>query len=184
MDEPTLASAAHPPAHPPDGAFEAFVIGALEGGDAEAFEAHVLGCAACGLRLREEASLEERIHEVAAKPRAPLAEVRSMPTKPGRRRTAVVVGGVLAVAAALALVVLERPPVQEARAPELAPSPRPSAIPAVVCDSLTDQAACIERAHRRGLYVKYPSGAGAPPIGGASTVGPSSSPFPISKRDD
>lgn len=96
----------------------------------------------------------------------------------------IAMAGVIAAAAALALVLLERPPVEEAKAPELVPSPRPSATPAVVCDSLMDQTACIERAHRHGLYVKYPSGAGAPPIGGASTVGPSSSPFPISQRRD
>ena len=180
MDEPTTRSVAHPA----DGDFEAFVIGALEGDDAEAFEAHVVGCTVCEARLQEEARLEERIYEVAVKPRAPLAEVRPLPAKPGGRRIAVVVVGALAVAAALAFVVLRRPPVEEAKAPELVPSPRPSAIPAVVCDSLPDQAACIERAHRRGLYVKYPSGAGAPPIGGASTVGPSSSPFPISERKD
>jgi len=129
--------------------------------------------------------LEERIYAVAAEPRAVLAEVRPLPVKPHSRRPMMIAAaGVIAVAAVLALVLLRRPPVQEANAPELLPSPRPSAIPAVVCDSLMDQTACIERAHRHGLYVKYPSGAGAPPIGGASTVGPSSSPFPISQRRD
>lgn len=176
--------------HPADRDFEAFVIGALEKSDSEAFESHVMSCGACAKKLEAEAQLEERLYEISAQPKESIDSKAARvvaPVVPIRRRglrIALAVSAAVAVAAGIALVVMREPPVEHAKQPELDPTPRPTAIPAVVCDSLMEQAECIERAHRRGLYVRYPSGAGAPPIGGASTVGPSSSPFPVSQRRD
>ncbi len=186
MSEATM----EPTEHPADVQFEGFVTGALEGAEAETFEAHVVACPACTKKLAAEARLEEQLYEIAAQPR-PLAEPKPLaePTpirRPRRWGGAAVLGVAAALAAAAAitlLVVREEAPEQSKRAP-LEATPPPSAIPVVVCDQLMEQAACIERAHRRGLYVRYPTGAGAPPIGGASTGGPSSSPFPLSRRSD
>ena len=171
-----------PGEHPTASDFEGFVTGALVGAAERRFAAHVSACEACSERLASEAQLEERLHQLAERrvaperPRAERTQVREL--RPRRTRA---VAAVAVVAAAAAVALLTRSPTPKGPAAVVA-TPAPSAIPAVVCADLEDQAACIEQAHRRGLFVRFPTGAGAPPIGGASTGGPSTSPFPISRR--
>lgn len=180
--------------HPDDGAFEAFVIGALEGDAATYFEAHLPGCAACAARLRAEAALEVSLHEVHAlassapaalalvpPAAAPLAPALSAPRARHTRRIIVLAAAALAIAATVALVAGRTP---DPTPPPVVATPRPPPIAPVMCEVLLEQAACIEAAHRRGLVVAYPPGAGAPSFGGSPTRGPSSSPFPLASRKE
>lgn len=170
--------------HPTASDFEGFVTGALVGTAETQFTSHVSACEACSERLATEAQLEERLHQLAESRVAqerPRARERTQVHALRPRRAPAVAAVAVVVAAAAAVMLLTRAPTPKRPAAVVA-TPPPSAIPAVVCADLEAQAACIEQAHRRGLFVRFPTGAGAPPIGGASTGGPSTSPFPISRR--
>src|SRR5205807_2647023 len=60
----------------------------------------------------------------------------------------------------------------------------PAPIPLVVCADGPEQGKCVQNAHRRGLYVRWPDWAGAPPLGGRRNpgAGPADSPFSIAER--
>lgn len=169
--------------HMTDADMEAFVIGALDRDSEVAFEAHLSGCALCAAKLQSEAALEMSLVEVrAAMPRATLTALPVARANASKRARAAVAGvALLAVAATLFAVVrrADPPPAKVHVA-----SPRPSAIPAVVCADFQTQTACVESAHRKGLYVSVPVGAGAPPLGARTSVGPTSPPFPISRRSE
>jgi len=156
---------------------EAFVLGDLDEARAARFEQHCSACASCAERLANEARFELALVEVqaAASSSAPRRGVRAAR---GRWRTVTYAAvATLALAAALALVVRRTEPAR----PSVA-SARPATIGApiapVVCPAGTEQGACVDRAHRHGLVVRYPGWAGPPPIGGgARSAGPSNPPF-------
>src|SRR5262249_3991834 len=135
--------------HPDSASFEEFVLGVLRPERAEVFTEHVAGCDACSARLAREGRVAGLLEGVGREPAGRPVLVGAV-TK--RRRAFVAAGAVLAVAAALALVFRGK---QD-------PSPAaPSApIANVVCPDGPNQVACVEDAHRHGLYVEYPSWAG------------------------
>jgi hypothetical protein len=157
-----------------------FVRGELEGARRASFEAHVAGCEACAARLASEARLEVALEALGPALAGGLARRRRV-----RRAVA---AAVVAAAAAVVLVTVHR-------GGELAPLATRS-LPQVTCADGPDQSACIKRAHQHGLFVRYPSWAGAPPFGGLSverghtarldptaSSGPSSPPFAASHAE-
>jgi len=160
---------------------EQFVLGTLDDTRLAQFEAHVSRCAACAASLTREARLELALVELAPRPVGPPIALRGV-------RARRVVPAILVAAAAVALLVVRRPgaPPREAGR---------RSIPDVICAAGPDQAACVQRAHRHGLYVQYPGWAGAPPLGDRaldiasglvlrSAVGPSLPPFPLVAKVD
>jgi hypothetical protein len=147
---------------------EQYVLGALGPEAAAALEAHTLDCPSCALLLQREALLEEQLREVA---RAPALEARVIrPARWNRPRASAAVGGMMAAAAAVALLVLR---------PEQAVQPRSQddgfpvmALPVdlprmperlVACPDLDSQETCASEALARGLLVQYPQGVGEVP---------------------
>jgi hypothetical protein len=143
---------------------EAFVIGALDGERLERFEAHLASCESCAARLAREAALE-----------VALVEVQAAAAKPRRRRfasNAAWTAPVLVVAV-IAAIALRRGADRDDRQAILA-RPRPQ----VVCADGPDQVACVDDAHRHGLFVQYPTWADSPPLGNRDpNAGPWSAPF-------
>jgi hypothetical protein len=155
-----------------------FVRGELEGSQLASFEAHVSSCAACAALLTREARLELALLELGA--RGELA------APAGRRVLARrLVGATLTLGVAAGLVLTLWPPRESAR-------PGSRSIPGVVCAQGAEQAACVKRAHDHGLFVRYPTWAGPPPLGGIAVghsapddadprrqLGPSGPPFAV-----
>ena len=137
--------------HPSDDALFDFARGEPSAETGPAFERHVSTCDACAARLAREARLELALADVAALRSQPQAQVGSIARARRRRRVGVAIAAALAVAAAL-VIVLRKPRWAAASSP----------IPDVVCVDGPEQEACIRRAHRHGLFVAYPSRAGAP----------------------
>jgi len=140
---------------------EDFVIGALAGDRRARFETHLSSCDHCAQRLAREARLEVALVEVQAAAAAT------------RRRQRLVAGSmwgapvlVVAILAALVLGKGDRP------------GGAGSARAHVVCSDGPDQLACVDDAHRHGLFVQYPVWAGPPPFGEQDpSAGPSAAPF-------
>jgi len=174
--------------HPTRDALEAFVMGALEADPK--LEEHLATCDACTARLAEEARLELALHGVAdrVRRRTPRAAPGALPPRerPTLRQRTIGWAKVLLAATLAAGLVLQtigpglRSPAREAA------QPAPPPIPNVICPDGLQQVACVEEAHRHGLYVEYPAWAGAPPLGGSRTfgAGPDGAPFPVSRRED
>jgi len=160
--------------HPTPAEIEAFVLGIRAAAPGSEFEAHVSSCSECAALLAHEARVELALGSVAASSKAP----------PARARRAVMTATIAALAAAAAWAIARAPAPAGAadvamiealrRAPIAASDP----IPAAVCPAGPDQRACIEQAHRHGLFVDYPASAGAPQWGGRAADGPSTCPFP------
>jgi hypothetical protein len=143
---------------------EQYILGALDSELERKLEAHTLVCNACARLLQQEALLEEQLREVAST--APREDNVIRPAR-WRRTAALVVGPVLAAAAAVALVVSHpghvpgpAPTATASLALEL-PSELPSMV--VACPDLTTQESCAQAAAARGLLVQYPLGMGEVP---------------------
>jgi hypothetical protein len=157
--------------HPAESTFEAYVLGILPASERSSFVTHVAECEACSERLSREATLELSLLEARAAlpPRRVTAR---------RRRVPNVVYLAVAMAAAVLLWFRFRP---HPPAPVAARAPA-APIPAVECRDWTKQAACIQEAHRHGLYVSYPATDSVPMLGGgASSAGPSAPPFRVAR---
>jgi hypothetical protein len=135
--------------HPDPASFEHFIMGTLDDTERGQFERHAAACERCAAALAREARLELALVELAAMPAAP------------RRRAARALWAAPMLAAAAALLVWWRVERGAPFGPHPADALAPPSGP-VVCSVVRERAACIAAAHRRGLYVSYPSNAGAP----------------------
>jgi anti-sigma factor RsiW len=148
-------------------AAEQYVLGALTPEATTALEQHTLGCAPCARILQGEALLDEQLRELARTPPPQSPAVR--PARWRKTRLPALVGGMLAIAAALLLLVLRpgrpAPPSTGEDFPLMAPPLELSRASErlVACPDPTSQDTCIAQAQAHGLLVQYPEGAGEVP---------------------